>query len=60
MKVEVLKPLNHKGKTVEIGKIIELDDDTAKKLIVVKAVKTVEEVKAQKNENKNLTIGEQK
>lgn len=54
MKVRVIKPLNYEGKTVEKGKIIELDDVIAKKLIDKKAV---EEVKEQKIETK---IGEQK
>lgn len=54
MKVIAIKPLNHKGKTVEKGKVIELDDVTAKKLIEERAV---EEVKEQKIETKS---GEQK
>lgn len=54
MKVKALQSLNHKGKTVEKGKVIELDDVTAKKLIEKKAV---EEVKEQKIETKS---GEQK
>ena len=54
MKVRVIKPLNHEGKTVEKGKVLELEDVVAKKLIEKKAV---EEVKEQKIETK---IGEQK
>ena len=53
MKVEAQKPLNHKGKTVKIGSIVEIEDVAAKKLIDKKAVKEV------KNETKNLT-GDQK
>lgn len=53
MKVEALKPLNYKGKTVKIGSIVEIEDVAAKKLIDKKAVKEV------KNETKNLT-GDQK
>ncbi|MCT7596430.1 DUF7210 family protein [Aliarcobacter butzleri] len=54
MKVIAIKPLNYEGKTVEKGKVIELDDVAAKKLIEKKAV---EEVKEQKIETKS---GEQK
>ncbi|WP_418180745.1 hypothetical protein ACNSOL_01360 [Aliarcobacter lanthieri] len=57
MKLRALKPLNHKGKTVEVGKIVEIDDVVAKKLIEAKAA---EEIKEQKIETKNLTTGEQK
>ena len=49
-----IKPLNYEGKTGEKGKVIELDDVVAKKLIEKKAV---EEVKEQKIETKS---GEQK
>lgn len=54
MKVIAIKPLNHEGKTVKKGKVLELEDVVAKKLIEVKAV---EEVKEQKTETKS---GEQK
>ncbi len=47
MTIKALKPLNHKGKTVEKGKVIELDDMTAKKLIDKKAVEEIKEQKAQ-------------
>lgn len=61
MRVEVLRPLNLKGRTVSVGKIIELDDVTAKKLIGSKAVEEIKELKEQvKAETKNLTTGEQK
>ncbi|WP_026804684.1 DUF7210 family protein [Aliarcobacter lanthieri] len=60
MKLKALKPLNHKGKTVEVGKIVEIDDVVAKKLIEVKAAEEIKEVKEQKIETKNLTTGENK
>lgn len=42
MRVRALVPLNHKGKTVVIDQIIELEDEAAvKKLIEVKAVEEV-------------------
>lgn len=47
MKVRALQPLNNKGKTVEKGKVIELDDVAAKKLIDIKAVEEIKEQKAQ-------------
>ena len=47
MRVKTLKPLHHKGKTVEVGKEIELDDVAAKKLIDIKAVEEIKEQKAQ-------------
>ena len=47
MTIKALKPLNYKGKTVETGKIIELDDMTAKKLVEIKAVEEIKEQKAQ-------------
>ena len=53
MKVEALKPLNCKGKTISVGSIIDIEDVVAKKLIDKKAAKEV------KNETKILT-GEQK
>ncbi|OCL99520.1 hypothetical protein AAX29_00561 [Aliarcobacter thereius] len=53
MKVEALKELNYKGRTLKKGSIVEIDEVAAKKLIEVKAVKEV------KNEIKNL-IGDQK
>ena len=43
MKVRVLKPVNHKDRTVEVGEVIELDDVAAKKLIEVKAVEEEKE-----------------
>lgn len=46
MKVEALVPLNHNDKTVVKGEIIELDDEAAKKLIDVKAVKEVKDAVA--------------
>lgn len=47
MKVRVLKPLNHKGKTVKENKVVELEDVTAKKLIELKAVEEIKEVTTQ-------------
>lgn len=44
MKARALVPLNHKGKTVAIGDVIELEDEgAAKQLIQVKAVEEVKE-----------------
>ena len=44
MKVEALKPLNHKGKTVGKAEVIELEDEVAaKRLIELEAVKEVKE-----------------
>lgn len=58
MKVRVLKPVNHKNRTVKVGEVIELDDDVAaKKLIEVKAV---EEVKETTSVVSKTTIGESK
>jgi hypothetical protein len=47
LKVRVLKPLNHKGKTVKENKVVELEDVTAKKLIELKAVEEIKEVTTQ-------------
>ncbi|OCL85743.1 hypothetical protein AAX26_01810 [Aliarcobacter thereius] len=45
MKVRVLKPLNHKNKTVNKGLILDLEDVVAKKLIEKKAVEEIKETK---------------
>jgi hypothetical protein len=56
MNIRALVSLNHKDKTIEIGEIIELEDEVAaKKLIETKAV---EEVKDMTSINK--TTGETK
>lgn len=57
MKVKVLKPVNHKNRTVKVGEVIELDDVTAKKLIEIKAVEEVKD--ATTVANKTIT-GESK
>ncbi len=57
MKVKVLKPVNHKNRTVKVGEVIELDDVTAKKLIEIKAV---EEVKDATTVANKTTTGESK
>lgn len=44
MNVRVLTPVNHKGRTVEVGEVIDLDDVAAKKLIKAKAVEEVKEI----------------
>lgn len=49
MKVEAIKPLNYKGKTISVGSIIDIEDSAAKKLIDKKAV---EEIKEQKDQTK--------
>lgn len=47
MRVRALEPLNHKGRTVAVGEIIELEDEGAAKELI--RVKAVEEVKASVN-----------
>lgn len=47
MKVEAIKPLNYKGKTISVGSIIDIEDSAAKKLIDKKAVEEIKEQKAQ-------------
>jgi hypothetical protein len=42
-KVKAIKPLNHKGRKVQVNEEIELDEITAKKLIEVKAVKELKQ-----------------
>ena len=43
MKVKALEPLNHKGRTVQKGEEIELEDESAAKTLI--ACEAVEEVK---------------
>lgn len=43
MKIKALKPLNHKGKTVAVGTVIELDEKLAKVLIEKKVALLVKE-----------------
>lgn len=43
MKVKAIVPLNHKGRTVAIDEIIELEDEVAAKTLI--ETKAVEEVK---------------
>jgi hypothetical protein len=46
MRVKALVPLNHNGKTVPINKVIELEDETAKQLIIEKRVEEVKDTVA--------------
>ena len=57
MKVEALQPLNHKGRTVVKGEVIELEDEVAAKtLIEAKAVKEVKETVAPSGVNTKVSV----
>lgn len=59
MRVKALVPLNHNGKTVAINKVIELEDETAKQLIIEKRVEEVKDTVAPDGANTKVIENKQ-
>lgn len=56
MRVKALVPLNHNGKTVPVNKVIELEDETAKQLIIEKRVEEVKDTVAPDGVNTKKSV----